>query len=292
MNRAVKGLNFHFAKSLRKPTAKRLFRFLDKRFYNKKNLHFDLHDFAEAHMGLRKGQKVGDIKRTLTSAIKELEAYGYLKPLPSEERFPKLRRGQYRIVFQKGDFDPTQHEQVIEEHQEPTGLHAKRMVQALMERGVSENESKRIATAYSDTIITRHIDVFDWELEQGKNISNPGGYLRTRIKENLADPTGFIPRALRERQAKEKKDKLKQREFELELIASKRDDQERERAIRIANFWKSLGKSDRNKAEQEALSRANSMQRDWMKKDGALKDSVVKNLMDAYAEEKFYQTQH
>ena len=284
MNRAVKGLNFHFVKSLKKPTAKRLFRFLDKRFYNTKTLQFDLHDFAESHMGLRKGQKVGDIKRTLSSAIKELEDCGYVKVLPSEERFPKLRRGKYRIMLHKGDFDPTQHEQVLEEHQEPVGFHAKRMARALVDRGVSEKESNRISNAFSDIIIKRHLDVFDWELEQGKKIPNPGGYLRTRIMENFSDPLGFIPRAQRERQAKKKKDKLKKRELQLDQMELQREQLDQKKSERISEYWASLDKLDFEKSRKKALLQANHMQREWMKTEGPIKDSVVKNLMDAYAE--------
>lgn len=284
MNRAVKGLNFHFVKSLRKPTAKRLFRFLDKRFYNKNRLEFDMHEFAEAHMGLRKGQKVGDIKRTLGSAIAELEEHGYLRPMPADERFPKIKRGVYRIIFEKGAFDPSIHETELEEIDQTATIHTKRVAQSMVDRGVSEKEALRISSAFADSLIRHHIDVFDWENSEGKKIPNPGGYLRTRIIENYTDPKGFIPRLERERLKEEKARKLERKAQALEQQQLNLEQEQERRAKRIEEYWVSLGAEERAAAEEEAIGKANRTQIDWMKRDGLLKQSTIQNLMDAYAE--------
>jgi len=283
LNRAVKGLNFHFVKSLSKPTAKRLFRYLDKHFYNRNRLDFDLHEFAVAHMGLRPGQKVGDIKRTLLGAISELEDCSYIKPLPPGERFPKVKRGRYRIVLEKGKFEPAQHEEKLDS---AVSHHARRVAQALQNRGVSDGESLRVASAFSETLIRHHIDVFDWEANQGKEFPNPGGYLRTRITENYTDPPGFIPRAERERLDQEKKEQVERKRQKREQQKAADETAEEERTQRIAAFWNSLSPDARKAAEAEAISSADRSQREWMKRGGLIKESTFKNLTDAYAEKR------
>lgn len=206
MNRAVKGLNFHFVKSLKKPTTKRLFRFLDKRFYNRNSLEFDLHEFAEAHMGMIKGQLVGDIKRTLMNAIKELEQCNYLSELSSKERFPKIRKGKYKIVFKKGAFDATKLERDLEEREGEENPQVRRVSKSLVERGISEKEAFRLACAHSMSILLRQIDIFDWEIQNGKKLSNPGGYLRQRIIENYSEPEGYLTKSEREKAERIKKE--------------------------------------------------------------------------------------
>lgn len=286
MNRALKGLNFHFVKSLKKPTTKRLFRFLDKRFYKRNRLEFDLHEFAEAHMGLRKGQKVGDIKRTLLTAICELENFGYLKRMTPDERFPKVRPGQYRVVLVKGEFDATQHESELEQLEvAEASAHTKRIAKALMDRGVSEREAFRLASASPDSLIMRHVDVFDWETEEGKKFPNPGGYLRARIMENYGIPPGFVPRAERERLARQKKERTRAQRAQAERRQTDQEAVEAEREAKISKFWESLSPKEREEAEQKALARANRTQLNWINREGPLKQATMRNLLDAYAME-------
>lgn len=305
-NKGVKGINFDFAKSLRRPLTRRLFRFLDKNFHWTEHLEYDLEQFSTAHLGLASGQEFRDLKKTIEPAIGELDRLGFLKPLTAKERYIKLRRSpkelsdltdtaiatekrkprrfKYRIVFEKGSFDPTQHEKEIESWAEESSPKNQRMVQALTGRGISRKEATRMSSAFSSTIIRHHLDVFDFEIETGKQIPNPGGYLRTRISENYGDPPGFIPRAERERVSKEKLERSESKIKRAKLEKAERKKADEEHRKRIDDYWKSLPKEDRSEAERKAISNANRSQLEWLKHEGSLKKATMKNLLDSYAE--------
>ena len=97
----LKGIDFTFFRNLRSAVAKRLYRFLDKRFHLRKRWHFDLKEFAWEHVGLARGYDAANLKRKLRPGIAELERKGFLQPLPEAERFRKLRAGTWQVVFER-----------------------------------------------------------------------------------------------------------------------------------------------------------------------------------------------
>ena len=63
---------------LRNSTAKRMYRFLDKRFHHKPDWTFDLKELAHEHIGFgRHYEGPAHLKRNLLPAIDELEAVGF-----------------------------------------------------------------------------------------------------------------------------------------------------------------------------------------------------------------------
>lgn len=95
----LKQLNFEFFKSLDGSIAKRMFRFLDKRFYLRRRWDFDLRVFSCEHIGLSRSNSNSELKRLLSTAIRELEVRGFLEPLDPEARFTEVRRGEWTINF-------------------------------------------------------------------------------------------------------------------------------------------------------------------------------------------------
>ena len=89
----LKQIDFEFYKSLESAVSKRMYRFLDKRFYHRQRLEFDLRTFACEHIGLSKNYHNGELKRVLSPAIAELEGQGYLKKVAPEERFIRREKG-------------------------------------------------------------------------------------------------------------------------------------------------------------------------------------------------------
>ena len=79
-----------------------MFRFLDKRFYHKGRWEFDLQTFACEHIGLSKNYSNSELKRKLMPAVKELEARGYLSPLPDAERFVEGPAGELEGRVREG----------------------------------------------------------------------------------------------------------------------------------------------------------------------------------------------
>ncbi len=99
-NGNIKRLNLELFFALRTPTAQRMYRFLDKRFYNTPRLSMDLIEFACGHVGLTESDNVAILKRRLLPAILELEEVGFLAKAPLSERFQKVQAGVWRVHFQ------------------------------------------------------------------------------------------------------------------------------------------------------------------------------------------------
>lgn len=95
----LKQLDFDLYKRLKSPVAKRMYRFLDKRFYHRSRLEFDLREFACEKVGLSRNYHNGEIKRLLSGAIGELERAAFLQELRPEERFLREARGVWKVVF-------------------------------------------------------------------------------------------------------------------------------------------------------------------------------------------------
>jgi hypothetical protein len=98
----IKRLDLELFFSLRSPTAQRMYRFLDKRFYNTPRLSLDLVEFACGHVGLTESENVAILKRRLAPAIAELEDIGFLRPAGAEGRYQKVKAGVWRVCFEKG----------------------------------------------------------------------------------------------------------------------------------------------------------------------------------------------
>src|SRR5262249_13860378 len=81
------------------PTAQRIYRFLDKRFYTAPVVAMDLVEFACGHVGLTDAGNVALLKRRLAPAIAELEQIGFLALAEPPERFQKVKPGVWRVHF-------------------------------------------------------------------------------------------------------------------------------------------------------------------------------------------------
>src|SRR5690606_24734170 len=93
----LKSLDYDLYVRLNYHPAKRMYRFLDKRFYHKAEWEFELKDFAFEHVGLsRTYRDAGKIKEKLQRGIEELEQVEFLEPLPREERY--VKRGRQWVV--------------------------------------------------------------------------------------------------------------------------------------------------------------------------------------------------
>lgn len=101
-NGNLKRLNLEVFFKLSSPTAQRMYRFLDKRFYNNRSISIDLVDFACGHIGLTEVDNVAILKRRLAPAIAELEDIGFLEKMEPEERFQKVKVGVWKVTFKAG----------------------------------------------------------------------------------------------------------------------------------------------------------------------------------------------
>ncbi len=192
----LKKLDLEIYFSLASSISKRIYRFLDKRFYHRPNWTFDLHEFAYDHVGMgRNYSDNGKLKEKLAPAIKELEEIGYLEPMSSKERYTQVRRGQWTItVIRKLDSETVKE---LEAPDESVGLEKE-----LRDRGVTAPKAKLIVAGFSAKQITLQIEHADFLQEHlpGK-IKNLGGWLRQAIVEEFPTPPGFVSKAEKARRA-------------------------------------------------------------------------------------------
>jgi hypothetical protein len=98
-NGNIKRLDLDVFFRLRTPTAQRMYRFLDKRFYNTDVVSLDLIEFACGHIGLTDAGNVALLKRRLAPALTELEEVGFLRKVPLADRYQKVRAGSWKITL-------------------------------------------------------------------------------------------------------------------------------------------------------------------------------------------------
>jgi hypothetical protein len=84
-----------------------MYRFLDKRFYLTPAFEIDLRDFACGHLGVSASPNVAELKRRVAPALAELEQVGFLEPASPGERYIKLKKGIWRIRFQRAGVQAT-----------------------------------------------------------------------------------------------------------------------------------------------------------------------------------------
>jgi Replication initiator protein A len=252
----LKRLDLDFYLELGTSTAKRLFRFLDKRFYHGDRQEFDLFRLAFEHVGLsRHYTKAAHIRRNLAQAIEELEAKGFLEPLPDNERYVQVRRGEWKVIFIKKYKDKPA-------VPAPAGTTTP-LQKELTDRGVTAGTAAELVADYPAEQIAGKLEVFDWMVEtKKKHVSeNPAGYLVASIRHDYAVPKGFLPKAERERkkqaveQAQKKKaDKQRQEEQE--------DARRRAERAHINAYLEGLTPQERQALEEYALANADEKMRE------------------------------
>jgi hypothetical protein len=274
----LKGIDFDFFRELRGAVAKRLYRFLDKRFFHRRHWEFDLGEFAREHAGLSRHYDTANLKRKLRPGIAELEQRGYLKPMADAERFRKLCSGQWRIVFDRQmNETPTQPPEAE--------LPPQPLVEALVQRGVAPATAQSTVKQFSTERIQSQLEVFDYLVahQDAKVSRNPPGFLISAIRGEYAPPKSYQDHEA-EKQRKEESEKRRQRAEQRQQqqeIAAREKEQAEQDAIR--QFWDSWSIEERSRLEHEALELATPMQHKMLERGGTLAEATRTSLLNAYA---------
>jgi hypothetical protein len=274
----LKSIDFDFLKNLESAISKRLYRFLDKRFYHRKRWEFNLKEVSWEHIGLSRNYDVGSLKRELLPAIRELEASGFLKAMSDQERFLKLRSGQWNVVFERARAA----EMAIPKDSD-SGREV--LVKALIERGVSATTAEQTASSFSAETIRNQIEVFDWLVSKNdaKISKNPAGFLVSSIKGEYAPPRGFLDRNDEENRKAQAEARKRQNEERARKRAEREKAQREAREGAIQDFWQSLSEDERRRLEEEAFAQATQFQKDALTGEGPVSEAVRKSLLDSYA---------
>jgi hypothetical protein len=180
----IKQLDMDLYRQLKGSIAKRMFRFLDKRFYHRANWDFPLVEFACEHIGVSRNYDAAQLKRCLLPAINELEQAGFLRPMTADVRFVRVSRGNWRVSFAKA----RQRVQPAKTVSRSNSLESQ-----LVARGVRKRAAAQIVASNPAVAIEARLQVFDALLASGDSCvsRNPAGYLVASIRENYTAPYDF-----------------------------------------------------------------------------------------------------
>lgn len=250
----LKNIRYDIYVKLRSSISKRMYRFLDKRFYHNRTTSFDLRDFAYEHIGLSRSYKdCGKLKEKLAVAISELEDIGFIERASREQRYQQEGRGRWRISFTHKQKKPIPAAACIPQAND---LELPHLATELISRGVTEETAAELVKHYPAETIQEKIDVLDWLVEkQDKRIAkSPAGYLVKSITtrpNGYKAPAGYINRVERDRQAEAKRQAERQ-----EIEARQKKANEEARQTKAEAYIKGLSPVERMALEAEILAQA------------------------------------
>ena len=274
----LKGINFEFFKGLQSAIAKRLYRFLDKRFFHRRRWEFDLKELCWNHVGLSRGYDAASLKRKLRVGIEELERAGYLDVMAENDRFRKVCAGKWEVRFTHPES-----QSVVKTPSILNGV-ASPLANALMERGVGVGAAEEVVRLFPAEAIQTQIEVLDWLVgRKDPRVSrNPPGFLLSAIQEGYVVPPGFVSSAQAAAQ------KQQQREREAQSARRRRDREEQEQRIMderrrsVAEFLGRLSASERIELEDAAIRAAKPVERSVIERGGGLSESAREVALSAY----------
>jgi plasmid replication initiation protein len=187
----LKRIDMELFRSLKSPIAKRLYRFLDKRFHHKTVWEFELRELAHEHIGLSRSYDTAQLKRKLLPAIGELEGVGFVREQESANRFTRIKRGVWHVSLEK----PRTKARSPQASASPRAP----IRDSLLRHGVNRRTADKLVADHSPDAIEHHVRVLEWLLAQPgvEKPRNAAGYLVQSIREGYDVPRGFQQSASR-----------------------------------------------------------------------------------------------
>ncbi|OYW22672.1 MAG: hypothetical protein B7Z55_04355, partial [Planctomycetales bacterium 12-60-4] len=265
----LKRLDWGLYTRLQCPMAKRLYRFLDKRFYHGNTVEIDLRELAFHKVRLSQSYNIAHMKRALVKGIAELEQEWELKAIPTEKRFEKRGKGNWIVRFERKakrklpDVPPA----IKSFDSNPIDLG--NLECALTRRGIGPASANELAEGCATDTLQTMIELFDWYNNNGQ--SRGAGFLVQAIRNpsTIQFPKGFTSSV----------QTAARKSAEESRIASARDDQtRREREVRSREdhrteaflaFWRTLAPQKQQDFESQAVALADSTKRDgYLRSEG------------------------
>lgn len=245
---SLKVLDFRLYRQLSSGIARRMFRFLDKRFYHRDRLTFDLETFAFEKIGLARGGKlnIAHVKRQLGNAIGELEKTGFIKR--EKDRFSKGAK-RWEIHFERGTSDSGAAEMRQEEQASP-------LEQRLTGLGMTPVQARRLTQRHAPDRIETQLDHLQFLSERKAGPANPAGWLVRAMRDGYTAPTGFQSKEQREQEAQKKAVKAAEtlrKQKAAQDTAQKVQEQTEAISERVEAFLQKLSPAAREAIEAEAL---------------------------------------
>jgi len=266
----LKRLDWNLYCKLTSPVAKRLYRFLDKRFYHSNRVEIDLLELGLRKVRLSGNYNTAQLKRTLQKGIEELERLWDLKQRSSEERFRKDGLGKWMAIFERKSkrdrtslesssssvATPAQSTPVLNSQSNPQELERQ-----LIKRGIGPASAEELSLSQPATRIREMLELYDWYNSRGQP-RGPGFLVQAlRKPDNIAFPPGFESSVQRQ-QRQQAREAQKQAECNVrtkrEREAAKREDSRRRAFVA---FWEAMSPEEQDAFETEALEAADVMKK-------------------------------
>lgn len=284
----IKSLNLEDYFHLTIPAAKQAYRFLDKRFYRKSRIDFDLHAFACEHVGLSRKYKPCMLKKRIEPAIRELEAIGFIKPEPPSRRYTNHGRGQYTIHFQRGNSENTF---ALPGNKQERSV-KRQLLKELTERGVTAKVAREIIEdkAIGEKRIRQKIELVDWLKSQDPDcLKRGGGFLTSAIRNDYALPEGFETKAQREAKSAKVKGIVAARARAEEKKAQEQAQKQQEEQARVDEYLAALTPEKREQVIDAAIANDPGLLREqYQNKKGILSEAaysiMIKNQVNQLLE--------
>lgn len=245
----IKRLDLDTYFALRSAVSKRLYRFLDKRFYVRAEWVFDLRELAFDHVGLSRSYTAAKIKEKLRPALEELESIGFLRAMTTAERYTGEKRGEWkvRLAYQTTQTTPI----VAKPGPDPVNIENELVI-----RGVTAATAREVVRAFTEGRIGAQIERADWlrEKKPGK-VKDLGAYLVKAIRDDFAPPAGYESRADRARREAADQERRRQ-DQERRQQEARAKEREREEEALVQDYWRGLTPEEQARVEAEALAAA------------------------------------
>ena len=266
----LKQLDWNLYCRLTSPVAKRLYRFLDKRFYHSSRVEIDLQELALRKVRLTGNYNTAQMKRTLLKGIQELEHLWDLKPRQPEDRFRKDGTGKWMVVFERRSKQRRIAEKLIApalitenlSTQSPvSAINPQNLERELIKRGIGPASAEELSLSHPSCRIQEMLELYDWYNSKGQ--SRGPGFLIQSIRNPAAItfPPGFMSSASKQAAAQ----RQKATKAADERLRTKRERQaaERDKSQQRAfiAFWESMSPAQQDTFETESLESAEQLTR-------------------------------
>lgn len=263
----IKNLSMNFYSSLSGDIAKRLFRYLDKKSYNKNRYEINLHDLAYTHMGMEEEtyKYLSDITRKLTAAHNELIEKGFLQ---SAEYKETTSYKTFKVVYTFSDkkkmlqkVDQTKLFKICAEPKDQIRKSGNKTLDNLIEIGITEHVARQILKNYPEDKIKAQIEALPF-----RKAKDPAAILVKSIKEEWSPSSGY-------------KNHIESKKRAANNKAKKEAEEKRnaERLEKIEKYLAKLSKKERKALENEAMVRAEHEGGEFVRKFG-----VNEGMLNAY----------
>ena len=254
----------------------------------------ELKKFAFEKIGFSRKYPISDIKRKFKPAITELEKLGYIKSPSTTERYEKIRRGEWKIHFERAepeakkieDKETQKQKQIKTSTPEPETTD---LICKLIEHGVAASRAKKLVREYGKDRIQEKIELLEYKIEKGDKPKNNGAFLASAIKDNYEPPNGFLTKAQKAaeqtREEKEKAEAKARKEAQEKAQAAKEAQEQAEKDQKeqmVQDYLNSLPEQERKQVIADALARADMFQKRILDRNSSSAPSIREILINQY----------